>query len=79
MISIHAHFDGKVLIPDDPLDLPLDQALILRIEQVDGNGGKESESSLLWMAENAVDDSNLPADLSYQHDHYLYGSPKKDL
>jgi hypothetical protein len=77
MISIQAHFDGKVLVPDDPLDLPLDQALILRTEPANGIGSKESESSLIWMAENAVDDSDLPADISHQHDHYLYGTPKR--
>jgi hypothetical protein len=29
------------------------------------------------MAENAVQDDSLPTDLSYQLDHYLYGTPKK--
>ena len=32
MISIQAHFDGKVIVPHDPVDLPRDQALIVRIE-----------------------------------------------
>ena len=34
MISIHAHFNGTVIVPDDPVDLPRDQALIVRIEPV---------------------------------------------
>lgn len=34
-------------------------------------------SALRWLAENSVDDESLPADLGYQHDHYLYGTPKK--
>ena len=32
MISIQAHFDGKVIVRHDPVDLPRDQALIVRIE-----------------------------------------------
>ncbi len=34
------------------------------------------QSALPWLAENAVDDE-LPADLSAQHDHYLYRTPKR--
>jgi hypothetical protein len=34
------------------------------------------QSALQWLAENAVDDE-LPSDLSTQHDHYLYGTPKR--
>ncbi len=77
MISIHAHFDGKVIVPDGPLDLPRDQALIVRIEPVEAIG-EAKESSLDWLAEHAVDSPLLPADLAHQHDHYLYGSPKRD-
>ncbi len=79
MISIPAHFDGKVIVPDGPVDLPRNQALIVQVEPVreavDGVNG----SCLQWLAEHAMDSPDLPADLSHQHDHYLYGSPKKDL
>jgi len=41
--TISAHFDGKVIVPDDlAADLP-----------------------------------DAPPDLAAQHDHYLYGSPKR--
>ena len=26
------HFDGKVIVPDEPVDLPLDQQLVLHVE-----------------------------------------------
>jgi hypothetical protein len=26
-LTIRAHFDGRVIVPDEPLDLPVDQAL----------------------------------------------------
>jgi len=78
MIAINAHFDGKVIVPDEPLDLPRNQALIVRIEALPGNGPHGAGSALTWLAEHASDSPSLPADLSHQHDHYLYGVPKKD-
>jgi len=29
-MTVHAHFDGKAIIPDEPLDIPPNQALILQ-------------------------------------------------
>ena len=34
MTAIKAHFDGKVLVPDEPVDLPLNRTLIVHIEAV---------------------------------------------
>lgn len=31
MATIRAHFDGKVLVPDEPLDLEINQAVELEI------------------------------------------------
>ena len=74
-MTVNAHFDGRAIIPDEPLDLRPNQALIVQIELIEG--GTE-ESALAWIAANAVDSDALPADLADQHDHYLYGRPKKD-
>ena len=76
-MRVNAHFDGKAIIPDEPLDLPPNQALIVQIESV---GGRETadESALAWLAANAVEDDALPPDLADRHDHYLYGCPTKD-
>ena len=76
-MTVNAHFDGKAIIPDEPLDLPPNQALILQIEPV-GPPATAEESVLAWLAANAVEDDALPTDLADQHDHYLYGSPTKD-
>lgn len=32
LITIKAHFDGKVFVPDEPIDLPLGQRVILHVE-----------------------------------------------
>jgi hypothetical protein len=34
-MTVNAHFDGRAIIPDEPLDMPLDQALIVQIERWD--------------------------------------------
>lgn len=73
-MTIHAHFDGKVIVPDEPLDLRPNQPVIVRIESLESEAG---ESALAWIAANAVDSDALPVDLADQHDHYLYGRPKK--
>jgi hypothetical protein len=36
LVAIKGHFDGKVIVPDEPLDLPKHQRLIVHIETVDG-------------------------------------------
>jgi hypothetical protein len=73
MTTVNAHFDGKVIIPDEPLDLPANQPLIVRIEPVSGNHEAAKESVLSWLAANAVESDALPTDLADRHDHYLYG------
>jgi hypothetical protein len=78
MISIHAHFDGKVIVPDDPVDLRPGQDLIVQIEPAHPDRAQQ-ESALNWLVENSVDSPDIPADLAEQHDHYLYGSPKREV
>ncbi len=78
MKTVTAHFDGKVIVPDEPLDLPPNQPLIVRIEPAGAPDINAGESSLIWLAAHAVESDSLPADLSEQHDHYLYGCRRKD-
>ena len=40
---------------------------------------KEGESVIDWILKNPVKNANLPRDFSLQHDHYLYGTPKKKV
>lgn len=74
-MTVNAHFDGKVIVPDEPLDLRPNQALIVQIEPIEGEA---QESALDWIAANAVENDTLPIDLAHQHDHYLYGHAKRD-
>jgi hypothetical protein len=92
MIAFKGHFDGKVIVLDEPVDLPKGQALLVRVEvakkaqkvkkgQKPKKGGKPKKkgttSVFEWLEKNAVQDDGLPSDLAHQHDHYLYGTPKK--
>jgi hypothetical protein len=70
-MTINGHFDGKVIVPDEPLDLRPNQAVRIQIEPI------EEPSALAWIVANALDDDSLPVDLAGEHDHYLYGHPKK--
>ena len=73
MTTVNAHFDGKVIVPDEPLNLPLNQALIVSIESVPEKLEAAEGSVLSWLAANAVESDALPPDLADRHDHYLYG------
>ena len=75
MTAIKAHFDGKVLVPDEPLDLPIGQQLQVLIEPT-----TTDEPPLVGLARLLAkfpSDPNSPGDVAAQHDHYLYGTPKR--
>lgn len=69
--SLTAHFDGQVIVPDEPVQLPVGKALRIHIEVVDST---PRFADLLGFARDLPD---APPDLSAQHDHYLYGTPKR--
>jgi hypothetical protein len=80
MIEFHAHFDGKSIVPEEAIDLPRDRSFVVHVESFSSADMpvKESpQSALQWLAENAVEDE-MPVDLAAQHDHYLYGTPRRD-
>ena len=70
--TITAHFDGKVLIPDEPVQFPIGQPLRLSVEISETPAARFAD-----LLQFAADLPDAPADLAAQHDHYLYGSPKQ--
>jgi len=68
---ISAHFDGRVIVPDEPLNLPSGQRLRVEIEKVGNSSGRFSD-----LKQFATDLPDAPSDLASQHDHYLYEQPK---
>jgi len=71
MTSFSAHFDGRVIIPDQPVSLPVGQKLRLTVE-----ADAEQPAQFAALAEFGADLPGSPGDLSQQHDRYLYGTPK---
>jgi hypothetical protein len=70
--TITAHFDGQFIVPDQPVDLPIGQSLRISVETTEAIVDRFAE-----LRELAVDLPDIPNDLAAQHDHYLYGTPKK--
>ncbi len=70
MTEIVAHFDGKVIVPDEPVRLPVGQPLRVQVELAD-------TPRFQAFLELAADLPDAPPDLAKQHDHYLYGTPKQ--
>ncbi len=66
------HFDGRVIVPDQPISLPVGEKLQLRVELTNEQSGQFAD-----LTRFAVDLPDSPGDLSIQHDHYLYGTPKR--
>ena len=70
--SILAKYDGAVIVPDKPLELQPGQRLRVEIQTIDPQDPRFAD--LLNLEADLPD---APADLASQHDHYLYGTPKR--
>jgi len=71
--TVHAIFDGKVLRPEEEVDLEPDTRYIITIERderVEGDSLWDVLSKLAGTVEG-------PQDWSEEHDHYLYGTSKR--
>ena len=84
MTVLKAHFDGKVLVPDEPVNLPKDCALEVRVQRVQPAKpapklapGETPLMRLLKVLKELPDNPDWPPDGAAQHDHYLYGLPKR--
>jgi len=78
MVQFSAHFDGQHICPDEPVSLPRDVPLRITVDAVptaptQANGSLDLFDRLEAQA-GLVDG---PADWATEHDHYLYGAPKK--
>jgi hypothetical protein len=67
-------FDGEVFRPTEPVDLPANAEYRVTIDQVNGVS-EDAVYPLAGLVDFAMD-MGIP-DLAEQHDHYLYGTPKR--
>jgi hypothetical protein len=78
MKTLKVHYDGSVLIPDEPVDLPLNRPLELSIVSLDNpSGAPAALDKLAALAQNHPAQDASQGDLAAQHDYYLYGTPKR--
>jgi len=76
MTVLRAHFDGKVLIPSAPVDLPVGQELELHVTPVADPSEPTLLQRLAKLSKELPSNPHAPTDGAAQHDHYLYGLPK---
>lgn len=67
-------FDGEVLRPDAPLDLRIDRRYVVTIQKELPIAAADA-----WDVLDALTGMvNAPIDWAIEHDHYLYGTPKRE-
>lgn len=78
MKTLKAHFNGSVLVPDESVDLPIDRPLSLRVEILEKMPEAEADlGKLADLAQSVPKRDAKRTDRAAQHDHYLYGTPKR--
>jgi len=79
MVEFLAHFDGKHLLPDEPVDLPTGKPLRVTVEEV-APRAEPPPLNLGDFFDRIEAECGLvegPEDWAAEHDHYLYGTPKR--
>ena len=78
MTTLIAHFDGHVLVPEEPVSLPTGCLLEVRVTPMNrASAGTRPLAALAALAGEFAPNPDSPGDAAAQHDYYLYGNPKK--
>jgi len=72
--TLTAVFDGETLRPDEPTGLQRDARYRITVE---GDLSEETTDSAWDVMESLIGSVDAPEDWSREHDHYLYGTPKR--
>jgi len=78
--KVHAVFDGKVFCPEEHVELEINGHYILNIEPVKKEDLIENvdvESDAAFDLASIAVKTGI-ADLATEHNHYLYGTPKRE-
>jgi hypothetical protein len=78
-MTIRVKFDGRVLIPEGPVDLPIGKLLEMNVENAPPPDAPAlgALSELVDFAQSLPSHPDAPTDGAAQHDHYLYGTAKR--
>lgn len=72
--TIIAVYDGQVLRPEGPLDLEVNARYRVTIAPEAPPG---AEGDLFDLLDQLAGTLEMPEDWATEHDHYLYGTPKR--
>jgi hypothetical protein len=75
MTMVKARFDGRVFIPETPVELPAGS--VVEIPLPPPASAQRPLMALAEIARQFPDDPDMPTDAAAQVDHYLYGLPKR--
>lgn len=76
MNPIHAVYENGVFRPTQPISLPENCEVELTIA-LTPDASRSPLQRLAALAEQYATSTELPVDLATQHDHYLYGTPRR--
>ena len=72
MVQFSGRFDGRVITPDEPVEIPVNTPLRISIEPAPTPGSDVVDwTRLLDLAKACAIEG--PADLAERHDHYAHG------
>jgi hypothetical protein len=78
MTSVTVCFDGRVFVPEGPVDLPVGQRFRFVVKPEAETGAKPL-TALLDELNRLPENPDWPADGATQHDHYLYAGARPPL
>ena len=76
-MTIHAIYENGVFRPLDAVELPEKSEVELTFRPTEAAQGHPPLARLAKIAAAYPDNPDTPTDLAAQHDHYLYGTPKR--
>lgn len=74
--TLTATYDGRALVPAEPLNLPKGTTVRLRMETADSGAELGGTLSDKLMTFSGIMEG-FPADFAKNHDHYLHGTPRR--
>jgi hypothetical protein len=77
-MTVKARFDGRVFVPDEPVNLPIGFVVVIPETPVEPASTEVTPlAKLAEIARMFPENPDWPEDGAAQHDHYLYGMPKR--
>jgi Protein of unknown function DUF104 len=78
LMVIKVRYDGRVFVPEETVDLPAGSEFEVTLKPpIMPANARPPLLALADIARQFPDDPDMPTDAAAQHDHYLYGTPKR--